>query len=396
MKRFEKPFTQQEPIPETAINRAVDVMRSGRLHRYNIVQGEEPEVSALEREYAEWQGARFCLATTSGGTALQIAMRAAGVRQGDLVLANAWTLAPVPGAMHAVGAVPIFVEIGDDWLIDVSDLEQKAERSGARFLMLSHMRGHIGDMDAVGEICERHGITLIEDCAHTMGARWKGIRSGNFGRVSCFSTQTYKHINSGEGGFLTTDDEEIAARAIVGSGSYMLYRSHGARPDDAVFDRVRLDAPNTSSRMDNLRAAILRDQLRNIEESIHAWNLRYRVLEDGLRGRLGLRVIERPQHEAYVGSSFQFHAEIADGSIPEFLSGCAARGVEVKWFGAAEPTGFTSRFDSWRYLGEPQALPHTLAALSTTCDIRVPLTFTETDCRDVAEIIVEEAGRLAA
>ncbi|GIR97360.1 MAG: hypothetical protein CM15mP100_5800 [Alphaproteobacteria bacterium] len=66
-------------------------------------------------------------------------------------------------------------------------------------------------------------MKLVEDCAHTMGAKWRGIRSGNFGDVAAFSTQTYKHMNSGEGGFLTTDDDEMAARAIINSGSYMLY-----------------------------------------------------------------------------------------------------------------------------------------------------------------------------
>ena len=100
--RFEKPFTQQEPLPETAIERAVELMRSGRLHRYQ--PGETSKAAELERDYAAWQDARFCLAVTSGGQAIQIALRAAGVAAGDPVLANAWTLAPVPGAMHAVGA----------------------------------------------------------------------------------------------------------------------------------------------------------------------------------------------------------------------------------------------------------------------------------------------------
>ena len=127
--------------------------------------------------------------------------------------------------------------------------------------MLSHMRGHIADMDAIGAICDEFGITLIEDCAHTMGARWKGVRSGNFGKVAAFSAQTYKHINSGEGGLLTTDDPEIAARAIIMSGSYMLYGSHGAAPDEEVFRKIRLETPNYSGRMDNLRATLLRGQL---------------------------------------------------------------------------------------------------------------------------------------
>ena len=262
MKRFSKSFTQQEGIPEDGIEQAVAILRSGRLHRYNTGPGEASEAAKLEAEYAAYQGASYCLAVTSGGQALQIAIRAAGLRPGDPILANAYTLAPVPGAIHVAGGVPVFVEIGDDWLIDVDDLRNKAGESGAKFLMLSHMRGHIADMDAIVDICDKFGITLIEDCAHTMGARWKGTLSGNYGKVACFSTQTYKHMNSGEGGFLTTNDAELAARATILSGSYMLYERHGAAPSDEVFKRIRLETPNCSARLDNLRAAILRAQLR--------------------------------------------------------------------------------------------------------------------------------------
>lgn len=392
-KRFDKPFTQQEPIPDAAVARAVEVLQSGRLHRYNTAAGETSEASLLEREFADWQGADYCLATASGGQALQIALRAAGVWPGAPVLANAYTLAPVPGAIFAVGGRPVLVEIDENWHTDMDDLRRKAKASGAKFLMLSHMRGHIADMNAVMEICDEFGIAMIEDCAHTMGARWKGARSGNFGRAACFSTQTYKHMNSGEGGLLTTNDAELAARAIVTSGSYMIYGTHGAAPDEEVFRRVRLDSPNCSARMDNLRAAILRPQLTELDNNVRRWNERYRVLEAGLRAVPGITVADRKQHEDFVGSSIQFRAlGIGAEGIPDFIGRCLARGVELKWFGGAEPTGFTSRYDSWRYLQDDTRLANTAEVLATTCDMRVPLTFSVQDCRDIAGIIGEEAA----
>jgi dTDP-4-amino-4,6-dideoxygalactose transaminase len=393
MKRMSKSFTQQEPVPEAAIARVVEILRSGRLHRYNLAPGEESEAAALEREFAAWQGARYCLACSSGGYALHVALRAAGLAPGDKVLANAWTLAPVPGAIHNAGGVPVLVEIGEDLTVDLGDLRAKARSSGARFLMLSHMRGHIADMDAVAALCEELGILLIEDCAHTMGARWKGRRSGNFGRVACFSAQTYKHVNAGEGGLVTTDDPELAAKAVVLSGSYMLYRLHGAIPDPETFRDIRLDTPNYSGRMDNVRAAILRAQLPLLEDNVRRWNRLYRALESGLRAVPGLGVVARAEHEAFVGSSIQFQARgLGARRIPDLVAACAARGVDIKWFGAAEPAGFTSRYDSWRYLGDLQPLPETLRILATTCDMRVPLTFTEADCRDIVDIIAEEAA----
>ena len=394
MKTFDKSFTQQEAIPSSGVEKAVDILKSGRLHRYNTGPGEISDTALLESEYAAYQGVDYCLAVTSGGQAIQIALRAAGIEPGDLILANAYTLAPVPGAIHAVGAVPVFVEIGDDWLTDIDDFRAKAEESGARFMMLSHMRGHIADMEEICKICDEFDIILIEDCAHTMGAEWRGRKSGNFGAVACFSTQTYKHMNSGEGGLLTTDDAEIAARAIMLSGSYMLYERHGTAPPIETFGSIRLETPNCSARLDNLRAAILRAQLPNLDDNIQCWNTRYRTIENGLRNAPGIRIVDRPQHEFYVGSSIQFHVDgFGVDKIPAFIDTCLARGVELKWFGPEDPVAFTSRYDSWRYLDNIPELPKTLNTLSTTCDMRVPLTFNESDCELIAEIIADEAEK---
>ena len=388
---FTKPFTQQESIPEAGIERAVEIMRSGRLHRYNLAVDEASEASCLEREYAIWQGADYCLACSSGGYAIQLALRVCGVVPDDKVLANAYTLAPVPGAIHNVGAVPVLVDIDENYHIDCDDLDAKAKVSGAKVLLLSHMRGHIADMDRVVEICNAHNICLIEDCAHTMGAKWRGIRSGNFGTVATFSTQTYKHMNSGEGGFLTTNDPEIAARAVVSSGSYMLYGRHGAIPAEEVFQKIRLHSPNYSGRMDQMRAAMLRAQLPEIEKNLARWNLLYDKLHARLSSMEGVTIPRRKQAEEYVGSSIQFRAEVvAKQSIPAFVAACAARGVELKWFGDDEPKAFTSRYDSWRYIDDIPVLSTTLKVLEKTLDMRVPLTFTEADCALIADIIEDE------
>ena len=356
-----------------------------------------PKRPCWSSDFAAYQGSRYCLACTSGGYALHVALRSAGLQPGEKVLANAYTLAPVPGAIHNAGGVPVFVEIDRDYHIDLADLDAKAATSGARFLLLSHMRGHIADMRAIVEICRRHGITMIEDCAHTMGARFDGVRSGQFGKVACFSTQTYKHINSGEGGLLTTDDPEIAARAIIHSGSYMLYERHGAAPGKKVFEKIKLETPNYSGRMDNLRAALIRDGLEDLDRQVERWNRRYSVLEEGFRAIEGVEIPERSPREHFVGSSIQFRVEALDVTdIPAFVAKCGSHGVELKWFGAAEPKGFTSRYDSWRYLGEQRVLPATLDALAKTLDMRVPLTFSEKDCRLITEVVGDVLGDFAA
>ena len=391
MRVFQKPFTQQEPIPEEGIERALEILKTGRLHRYNLTPDEVGEVALLEQDYAAWQEQDYCVATTSGGTAIQLALRAAGVQHGDLILANAYTLAPVPGAIFNVGGKAVLVEIDHDYHIDITDLEAKAQTSGAKYLLLSHMRGHIADMDAIMAIADKFGITVIEDCAHTMGARWNGKRSGNFGHVAAFSTQTYKHMNSGEGGLLTTNDPLIAAKATIMSGSYMLYERHGAGPSAEIFEQIRTKMPNFSCRLDHLRAAIIRSQMPLLDDNIARWNMLYNALDDALRKIDGISLPVRLQNEFYVGSSIQFRVDaLAKEAIPDFLARCAKRGVDLKWFGADRPTAFTSRYDSWDYLDDIPDLPATKAALDKTIDMRVPLTFDTADCALITSIIAEE------
>ncbi len=388
--RFTGSFTQQESLPEEAIDAALAVLRHGRLHRYNVAPGELGETALLEQEFAEMTGAKFCLAVASGGYAMATALRAVGVAPGDTVLSNAFTLAPVPGAIASVGAVPVFVGVTEDLTIDLYDLEAKAGQ--AKVLLLSHMRGHICDMDRLMAICDAAGVTVIEDCAHTMGAAWNGVPSGRHGAIGCYSCQTYKHVNSGEGGLLVTDDEELAARAVMLSGSYMLYERHLAAPGPEVFERVKYVTPNISGRMDNLRAAILRPQLRALETQVERWNERYHLLEEGVRGTPGLTVVERPDAERYVGSSIQFLLlDWPAEAVQEALRRCAARGVEMKWFGAPEPVAFTSRYDSWRY-APIERMPASDRVLAGILDMRVPLTFSLEDCALIARIIRAEVG----
>ncbi|MEM8579440.1 MAG: DegT/DnrJ/EryC1/StrS family aminotransferase [Pseudomonadota bacterium] len=387
---FRGNFTQQEPIPQAGIEAAMAVMTHGRLHRYNTGAGELSEAALLEQDFAAFTQAKYCLAVASGGYAMATALRAVGVQHGDPVLSNAFTLAPVPGAISAVGARPVFVGVTQDLTIDLDDLAAKADQ--AKVLLLSHMRGHIADMDRLMSICDAAGVTVIEDCAHTMGGAWRGVPSGRHGAVGCYSTQTYKHINSGEGGFLVTDDAEIAAKAILLSGSYMLYERHLAAPPAEAFAALKYDMPNISGRMDNLRAAILRPQLADLAAQVERWNARYSVLHDGLAHTPGLTLTHRPAEETIVGSSFQFLLlDWAEGAIRDVVARCAARGVELKWFGAPDPAAFTSRYAHWRYAA-PEKMPATDRILAGILDMRVPLTFSLDDCALIARIIRSEVS----
>ena len=147
-----------------------------------------------------------------------------------------------------------------------------------------------------------------------------------------------------------------------------------------VFEKVKLETPNVSGRMDQLRAAILRPQLADLPRQVARWNALYRTVEEGLRNTPGLQIIERPAKESIVGSSFQLLLPQATSDrIKDVITRCGARGVELKWFGAEMPVAFTSRYDSWRY-APPQRLPNTDRILAGLLDMRLPLTFSTDDC----------------
>ncbi len=381
-------------LPEEAIDQAAALMRTGRLHRYGEYSGTEPHAALLEAEFAEYVDSRYAVALNSGGCAIFLALKVAGVNAADSVLVNAFNLAPVPGAIHHAGANAVLVEVDHDHRISFDDLRAKAVSSGAKVLLLTHMRGHIADMEKVASLCEELGLMLIEDCAHTMGAKWNDRFSGRFGALGCFSTQTFKHINSGEGGILVTDDEDMAAKAILYSGSYMLYEQHQRAPSQAVFERWRKHIPNFSMRMSNLVACVLRPQLREMNERGDRWNQIYRWLESRLNQIPGIEVPTREPHEQYVASSIQFHVNGLDQKQLRMLADrCTERGVAIKWFGRDEPMGYTSQYHHWQYL-EPQNLPATRKVLSTTCDMRIPLSLSEAHCNTIAAIISDEMSNL--
>jgi dTDP-4-amino-4,6-dideoxygalactose transaminase len=387
MKRLDRDLGQPAPIPQSALDRVRTILQGGQLTRYGEFSGSGSEVAALEREFATYLGARFAVATNSGGSALHIALLAAGVKPGDRVLMNAFTLAPVPGAVVRAGAEPLYVECGEDYVVDLDDLERKACGQGGVFLM-SHMRGHIADMDAVLSICEQNGLVLIEDCAHTLGASWDGVKSGRFGAIGCFSLQAYKHINAGEGGILVTDNEDMAAMAILYSGSYMLYAQNGAAPPDDVFQRHYRNVPNLSCRMPEVTAAIARPQIALLDKRSGNWNRSYARLAELLSAVEGIVIPARDSREAFVASSIQFSLPGIDAAaIQEFVDRCTRQGVGIKWFGRSTPQGFTSTWEDWAYVRDVQELPLTRRMLDTLCDMRIPLDLAAEDCELIADII---------
>ena len=393
---FGKDLSTSEPIPEEAIENAVALMRSGRLHRYGEQGSGTPEPSLLERDYAAYVGSRYCVAVSSCGAAMFIALKALGVKAGDKVLTSTFTLAPVPGAIAHAGAEAVLVETGSDYLTDMADLERKAATSGAKVFLLSHMRGHIADLQAVRDICDRHGVAIIEDCAHTMGAKWDGKHTGTWGKVGCYSAQTYKHINSGEGGLLVTDDDDVAAQAILMSGCYMMYDQHLLKPGAEVFERWKYVTPNFSMRMSNLAAALLRPQIGALADRGKRWNHVYSTLERELCKARHVSIPARDAKEEFIASSIQFTLDLQPHQIQRFLQECNLRGLYVKWFGTPGPIAFTSNYAHWHYLRQKPDIPNSMGVLNQLLDLRTPLSLTDDDCALIGKIVAVASDIAAA
>ncbi|NER85010.1 MAG: aminotransferase class I/II-fold pyridoxal phosphate-dependent enzyme, partial [Leptolyngbya sp. SIO1D8] len=297
---FSKSFKAPAPIPPQGIVNAIRLMESSQLYRYNfdldITENTDiasldnelaSEVAKLEVEFSRYTGHKYVVAVNSCGSALFLALKALEIPYRNKVFTNAFTFTAVPSSIVHAGGTPVYLECDHQYLIDIDDLENKIQANpDAKHMIVSHMRGHVSDMDAIQAICREADLTLIEDCAHSLGAEWCDKTSGqsrmigHHGKIACFSSQSYKHLNSGEGGFIATNDEKIAAYCILGAGSYEdLYRKHLSRPfDDTLFETLKPHVPNFSLRMSNLTAVVLRPQITQLEEKIAKCNLLYKTL----------------------------------------------------------------------------------------------------------------------
>ncbi len=369
------------PIPDAARQRVAELLANGRLHRYRESAHAIGAASRLEVAFAELIGTRYAVATNSCGSALYLALLGAGVRPGMPVLMGAFTLAPVIGAIVNAGGLAVPVEIAEDLVIDIDDLAAKAAATGARHLLVSYMRGHIGDLGQLTARCSELGVSLIEDCAHSLGATWAGRPTGSFGIAGCFSFQSWKHVNAGEGGMLVTSDADLAARAILHSGSYMLYRQNGTCPPEDVMARWRGRCANFSLRLSEIAAELALPQLADLPARAQDWNATHDHITTGLASAGGFALPHRPEPEGYVQSSLQFRLpDFGPPQMAAFTAACRSRGVFVKWFGVPEAEGYTSAPQHWAELPGSPVAPHTQHILATLCDLRLPLGLSRAAC----------------
>lgn len=242
-----------------------------------LAGGTAPQVSALEREWAEYTGAKYCLTTTSGTAALHMALAAVGVGPGDEVITSAFTfLASASCALHQ-NAIPVFVDIDPrTYNMDPSKLEA-AITERTRAIIPVHIQGLPADMDPIMKIAQKYNLFVIEDACQAHGAMYKGKKVGTIGDIGTFSLNNYKNLPGGEGGLFITDNETYLKKGV-------LIRCFGDEIDEVSHRRIyNASILGYMYRNQELPAALARAQLIHLDErnAVRIANANYLTKELG-------------------------------------------------------------------------------------------------------------------
>ncbi|AGN17411.1 DegT/DnrJ/EryC1/StrS aminotransferase family protein [Methanobrevibacter sp. AbM4] len=258
-----KPIIEQEEI-----DNVVEVLKSGM-----IAQG--PKVSEFEEKFAQWIGTKYGISTSSGTTALHTALLACGIGEGDEVITVGFTFAATSNSVLYTGARPVFVDIDEDtFTMDPSKIED-AITDKTKAILVVQLYGQSADMDPILDIAHKHNLLVIEDAAQAHGAEYKCRKVGTLGDVACFSFYPTKNMTTGEGGMITTDNEEIANMARI-------YRAHGSSV------KYHHDYLGYNFRSTDIAAAIGLAQLKKIDSFNDKRNENASYLTDGLKDVKGV------------------------------------------------------------------------------------------------------------
>jgi len=224
-----------------------------------------PNVQHFEKEAAKYLGAKYAVGCASGTDALHLALAAAGIKQGDEVITNAFTFIATAEAICYVGAKPVFIDIDPKTFNIDPNLIEAAITKNTKAIIPVHIFGQPADMPAIMAIAKKHNLKVIEDCAQSFGAKVGGTVTGSFAEAGCHSFFPSKNLGAfGDGGLVTTNDDDIYTQLIA-------LRNHGS------FERYHHHVIGFNSRLDEIQAAILRVKLKHINE----YNAgRYRVAQN--------------------------------------------------------------------------------------------------------------------
>lgn len=373
--------TAAEPIPASAMTEVNRLLGNGDLYRYTTA---ESPVTQLEREFAAKIGSRYALAVSSCSAALFLSLMALDLPPGAKVLIPAFTFVAVPSAVVHADCVPVLCECAANYRIDMEDFLSKLSDVDA--VLISHMRGHTSDMDAIMTACDAAGIPVVEDAAHSLGTTWNGRKIGTLGKIGCFSFQSYKLLNSGEGGIMVTDDPDLMARAIMMHGSYEdKWQYHDIAPE--VMDSVQNNLPMFGLRLNTLSAVLIRAQLEHLDSRVLTGRRNHDHVADRLRAINSVEVPPAYPAELRAPDSLQFNLPgFSDDEVDVFVADAKRRGLHIQVFGRSKNN--SRAYWNWGFLKDVPDYPQTRAMLMRACDLRLPARLSLDECDLIADTLV--------
>jgi len=312
------PWPAWPMFDQREIDAVTEVIKSGKWGCNTGTQ-----VRDFQKEFAEFCGAKHCICLTNGTAALEVALRAVGVRAGDEVIVPAYTFVATASCALMANAIPVFVDIQPGTYNMDPEAVRRAITERTKAIVPVHLGGRPADMDAIMAIAERHKLKVVEDCAQAHAAEWKGRKVGTLGHAGAFSFQASKNINSGEGGCILTNDDEVmrGCYSLVNLG-----RVIGG-------EWYQHDHFGSNFRMTEFQAAILRVQLTRLPEQAALRERNAAYLDEQLSKIDGVRPMgpdPRITRNAYHGYIFRYDARQFNGAPKaKFLQAVGAEGVPL-------------------------------------------------------------------
>ncbi len=377
-----------EPIPAAAQAEIAALLSSGDLFRYTTP--ETSPVALLETDFAQAIGSKYALAVSSCSAALFLSLKALNLPRDAKVLIPAFTFAAVPSSVVHADCIPVLCEVGDNYRINIEDFERKIRDVDA--VLISHMRGHTSDMYTIAEMASVHDKPLIEDAAHSLGTTWNGRNIGTIGRVGCFSFQSYKMLNAGEGGILVTDNADLIAQAVIMSGAYEHnWKSHAFVSTAAEKWQNKL--PLYNLRMQNISACIVRAQLPELARRVSKGRENHDFVAAHLNKSNWFDVPQPLAPEQRAPDSIQFNLrDFSEAEARAFMAAAKGQGVGVSVFGLSENNA--RAFWNWEFLNDIPELPMTRKMLAKACDVRLPARLTQPELTYVTEALLRAAAQV--